>query len=69
VEEISATTVGLVFDVEEGKRVRVKEIQFVGDRDGFSQWRLRGAMKLVKEAGMFSNFTSKVVRFSVGRTF
>jgi outer membrane protein insertion porin family len=63
VEDISATTVGLVFDVEEGKRVRVKEIQFVGDRDGFSQRRLRGAMKLVKEAGMFSNFTSKDIYF------
>ena len=63
VEEISATTVGLVFEVEEGKRVRVKEIQFVGDRDGFSQRRLRGAMKLVKEAGMFSNFTSKDIYF------
>ncbi|HKQ93074.1 MAG TPA: POTRA domain-containing protein, partial [Blastocatellia bacterium] len=63
VEEISATTVGLVFEVEEGKRVRVKEIQFVGERDGFSQRRLRGAMKLVKEAGMFSNFTSKDIYF------
>src|SRR6266540_1332853 len=28
VEEISATTVGLVFDVDEGKRVRVKDIYF-----------------------------------------
>jgi outer membrane protein insertion porin family len=63
VEEISATTVGLVFEVEEGKRVRVKEIQFVGDRDGFSQRRLRGAMKLVKEAGLFSNFSSKDIYF------
>src|SRR5262245_59058970 len=63
VEEISATTVALVFDVEEGKRVRVKEIQFMGDRDGFSQRRLHGAMKLVKEAGMFSNFSSKDIYF------
>ncbi len=63
VEEISATTVALVFDVDEGKRVRVKQIQFVGERDGFSQRRLRGAMKLVKEAGMFSNFTSKDIYF------
>jgi outer membrane protein insertion porin family len=63
VEDISATTVGLVFDVNEGKRVRVKEIQFVGARDGFSQRRLRGAMKLVKEAGMFSNFSSKDIYF------
>src|SRR5215467_4993180 len=63
VEEISATTVGLTFDVDEGKRVRVKEIQFVGARDGFSQGRLRGAMKLVKEAGLFSNFSSKDIYF------
>src|SRR5215831_247695 len=63
VEEISATTVGLIFDVDEGKRVRVKEIQFVGARDGFSQGRLRGAMKLVKEAGLFSNFSSKDIYF------
>src|SRR5499426_4238012 len=63
IEEISATTVSLVFDVDEGKRVRVKEIQFVGARDGFSQRRLRGAMKLVKEAGLFSNFTSKDIYF------
>src|SRR5215813_4776919 len=63
IEEISATTVSLVFDVDEGKRVRVKEIQFVGARDGFSQRRLRGAMKLVKEAGLFSNFSSKDIYF------
>src|SRR5262245_59831421 len=63
VEEISATTVSLVFNVNEGKRVRVKDIEFVGERDGFSQGRLRGAMKLVKEAGMFSNFSSKDIYF------
>ncbi len=63
VEEISATTVGLVFDVDEGKRVRIKEIDFVGAHDGFSQRRLRGAMKLVKEAGMLSNFSSKDIYF------
>jgi outer membrane protein insertion porin family len=63
VEEISATTVALIFNVDEGKRVRVKEIAFVGDRDGFSQDRLRGAMKLVKEAGLFSNFSSKDIYF------
>ncbi|HZF40131.1 MAG TPA: outer membrane protein assembly factor BamA [Blastocatellia bacterium] len=63
VEEISATTVALIFDVNEGKRVRIKAIEFVGERDGFSQSRLRGAMKLVKEAGMFSNFSSKDIYF------
>ncbi len=63
VEDISATTVALVFDVDEGPRVRVKEIEFTGDHDGFSQRRLRGAMKLVKEAGLFSTFTSKDIYF------
>jgi outer membrane protein insertion porin family len=63
VEEISATTVALIFNIEEGPRVRVKEIEFVGDRDGFSQRRLRGAMKLVKESGLISTFTSKDIYF------
>ncbi len=63
VEDISATTVALVFSVEEGPRVRVKQIEFIGDRDGFSQRRLRGAMKLVKEAGLISTFTSKDIFF------
>ncbi len=63
VEDISATTVAMVFDVDEGPRVRVKQIEFLGDRDGFSQSRLRGAMKLVKEAGLFSTFTSKDIYF------
>jgi outer membrane protein insertion porin family len=63
VEEISANAVALIFDVDEGKRVRVKEIAFLGARDGFSQGRLRGAMKLVKEAGLLSNFSSKDIYF------
>ncbi|MCI0666266.1 MAG: outer membrane protein assembly factor BamA [Acidobacteria bacterium] len=63
VEEISATTVALIFDISEGPRVRVKSIQFVGDTDKFSQRRLRGAMKLVKESGFFSTFTSKDIYF------
>src|SRR5215510_7669140 len=61
VEDISATTVAMVFDVDEGPRVRVKQIEFVGDTDQFSQGQLRGAMKLVKEAGLFSTFTPKDV--------
>ena len=63
VEDISATTVALVFNVEEGPRVRVKEIEFSGDRAGFSQRRLRSAMKLVKEAGLLATFTSKDIYF------
>jgi outer membrane protein insertion porin family len=63
IEEISATTVALVFNIEEGPRVRVKEIVFVGDHRTFSQRNLRNAMKLVKEAGLFSTFTSKDIYF------
>ena len=63
VEDISATAVALIFDIDEGPRVRVKEIVFTGDRDGFSQRRLRGAMKLVKEAGLISTFKSSDIYF------
>jgi outer membrane protein insertion porin family len=63
IEEISATTVALVFNVDEGPRVRVKEIVFVGANNKFSQRSLRGAMKLVKESGLFSTFTSKDIYF------
>ena len=63
VEDISATTVALIFNVDEGPRVRVKEIVFTGDKRDFSQRRLRGAMKLVKESGLISTFTSKDIYF------
>jgi outer membrane protein insertion porin family len=63
VEDISATTVALVFTVEEGQRVRVKEILFTGSRDKFSDRQLRGAMKLVKEAGLLTTFSSKDIYF------
>ncbi len=63
VEDISATSIAVFFKVAEGQRVRIKEIEFVGDHDGFTQRRLRGAMKLVKEAGLFSTFTSKDIYF------
>jgi outer membrane protein insertion porin family len=59
VEEISVTTVAMIFDVKEGPRVRVKDIEFIGERDGFSQRRLKGAMQLVKEASLFTTFSSK----------
>ncbi len=58
VEDISATTVALIFNIEEGPRVRVKEIVFTGEKGDFSQRRLRGAMKLVKESGLISTFKS-----------
>lgn len=53
----------MVFDVTEGPRVRVKEIEFTGERDGFSPRRLKSAMQLVKEATLFTTFSSKDLYF------
>ncbi|HEX8557233.1 MAG TPA: outer membrane protein assembly factor BamA [Pyrinomonadaceae bacterium] len=55
VEEVSQTSVSLTFDVDEGDRVRVVDIQFEGNQR-FSDGELRGAMQLVKEAGLLSRF-------------
>jgi outer membrane protein insertion porin family len=55
VDEVSATSVGVTFNVDEGDRVRVVDIQFEGNQV-FSDGELRGAMKLVKEAGLVSRF-------------
>jgi outer membrane protein insertion porin family len=54
-EEVSATSIALTFNVDEGDRVRVVDIQFEGNQH-FSDGELRGAMKLVKEAGLMSRF-------------
>ena len=55
VEEVSQTSVALTFDIDEGDRVRVVDIQFEGNQH-FSDGELRGAMELVKEAGLLSRF-------------
>ncbi len=54
-DEVSATSTALTFVINEGERVRVVEIQFEGN-SVFSDGKLRGAMKLVKEAGLISRF-------------
>ncbi len=43
IEEINQTSIALIFNVEEGPRVRIKDIIFTGT-DQFSQRRLKGAM-------------------------
>jgi outer membrane protein insertion porin family len=58
VEDISATAVGLTFKIEEGPRFRIADIEFEGNTV-YSDGHLRGAMKLVKETGLFTTFTSK----------
>ncbi|HBB88288.1 MAG TPA: outer membrane protein assembly factor BamA [Blastocatellia bacterium] len=52
-EEVSNTSTALTFVINEGDRVRVVEVQFEGNTT-FSDNKLRGAMKYVKEAGLIS---------------
>jgi outer membrane protein insertion porin family len=54
-DEVSATSTALTFVINEGERVRVVEIQFEGN-NVFSDGKLRGAMKYVKEAGLITRF-------------
>jgi outer membrane protein insertion porin family len=58
VEEISKTAVGLTFKIEEGPRFRVAQIEFEGNKV-FSSSHLRSKMKLVKQLGLFTTFSSK----------
>ncbi|MCA1603513.1 MAG: outer membrane protein assembly factor BamA, partial [Acidobacteria bacterium] len=54
-EEVSATSRAITFVINEGDRVRVVEVQFEGNTV-FSDGKLRGAMKYVKEAGLITRF-------------
>jgi outer membrane protein insertion porin family len=54
-EAVSATSIAITFQVTEGARVRVAEIQFEGSKV-FKSGTLRGQMKFVKEAGLISRF-------------
>jgi outer membrane protein insertion porin family len=58
VEQISATAVGLTFRIEEGPRFRVATIEFEGNKV-LSSSHLRKHMKLVKEVGLLTTFSSK----------
>ena len=59
-EDISQTSIGLTFVVNEGERVRVMEIQFEGNQI-FSDKTLRSQMQYVREAGLITRFQSKDV--------
>jgi outer membrane protein insertion porin family len=52
VEQVSATSSAITFNVDEGDRVRVGDIQF--ESKVFKSGTLRSQMKFVKEAGLFS---------------
>src|SRR6185436_10058564 len=58
VENISQTAVALTFKIDEGPRFRVATVEFEGNKI-FSSSYLRGQMKLVKELGLFTTFSSK----------
>jgi len=58
IEDISKTAVSLTFKIDEGPRFRVATIEFEGNKV-FSSSYLRSQMKLVKELGLFTTFTSK----------
>lgn len=54
-EEVSATSVAVTFEVDQGNRSRIIDIVFEGN-DVFSDGELRGAMLYVKETGLISRF-------------
>ncbi|HYG09309.1 MAG TPA: outer membrane protein assembly factor BamA [Pyrinomonadaceae bacterium] len=58
IEEVSQSSSAVTFNVDEGDRVRVVEIEFEGNRN-FKDGELRGAMKYVKEAGFITRFKSQ----------
>ncbi len=54
-EEVSATSIALTFDVDQGNRSRIIQIVFEGN-EHFKDSELRGALQLVKETGLISRF-------------
>lgn len=54
-EEVSATSIAVYFDVEQGNRSRIVQIEFEGNTI-FSDGELRGALQYVKETGLISRF-------------
>ncbi|MEO8647745.1 MAG: outer membrane protein assembly factor BamA [Acidobacteriota bacterium] len=54
-EEVSATSVAVTFEVDQGNRSRIVQIDFEGN-EKFSDGELRGALTLVRETGLISRF-------------
>ncbi|MDQ3088556.1 MAG: outer membrane protein assembly factor BamA [Acidobacteriota bacterium] len=54
-EEVSATSTAIYFDVDQGNRSRIVEIEFEGN-EVFSDGELRDQLQLVKETGLISRF-------------
>lgn len=54
-EEVSATSIALTFNIEQGNKSRIVDIDFVGN-EHFKDSELRNALVLVKETGIISRF-------------
>jgi outer membrane protein insertion porin family len=54
-EEVSATSTAVTFNVEQGNRSRIVEIEFEGN-EVFKDSELRGAMQFVGETGLITRF-------------
>jgi len=54
-EEVSATSIAVTFNVEQGNRSRIVDIQFEGN-EVFKDSELRSQLKLVQETGLISRF-------------
>lgn len=54
-DEVSATSIAITFNVTQGARSRIIEIDFEGN-EKFKDGELRGALQLVKETGLISRF-------------
>jgi outer membrane protein insertion porin family len=52
-EEVSATSIALTFDIDQGNRSRIVKIEFEGN-ENFSDGELRGALQYVQETGLVS---------------
>lgn len=52
-EEVSATSIAITFDVDQGNRSRIVKIEFEGN-EHFKQSELRNALQLVKKTGLIS---------------
>ncbi len=59
-EDISKTSLVVIFNIDEGPRVRIVKIDFDGNKV-FSDRQLRKAMKYTKQSSLFTRFTSKDV--------
>ncbi len=60
VDEVSATSVALTFKINQGRKARIVEIDFVGN-EVFKDGELRNAMELVKTTGFISRIKGQDV--------